>query len=52
MGEYLRSIIILALSLSFFEMLLPERSSAKLVKLVFSIILIIAVIEPVISFLA
>ncbi len=49
--EWVRDIFIIIVSLTFFQILLPESSLAKYVKFIYSIVILIIVLQPVIYFL-
>lgn len=48
--QWIRDIFIIIISLTFFQILLPESSMAKYVKFIFSIVILIIIIQPVITF--
>lgn len=50
--QWIRDIFIIIISLTFFQILLPESSMAKYVKFIFSIVILIIIIQPVITFLS
>lgn len=49
--QWVRDIFIIIISLTFFQILLPDSTLAKYVKFIFSIIILIIILQPVITFL-
>ncbi len=49
--QWVRDIFIIIISLTFFQILLPDSTMAKYVKFIFSIIILIIILQPVITFL-
>ncbi len=49
--QWVRDIFIIIISLTFFQILLPESSLAKYVKFIYSIVILIIILQPVIYFL-
>lgn len=49
--QWVRDIFIIIISLTFFQILLPDSTMTKYVKFVFSIIILIIILQPVITFL-
>ena len=46
--QWVRDIFLIIISLSFFQILLPESSLEKYLKLIFSLIILAVILEPVI----
>ena len=49
--QWVRDIFIIIISLKFFQILLPDSTMTKYVKFIFSIIILIIILQPVITFL-
>lgn len=49
--QWVRDIFIIIISLMFFQILLPDSTMTKYVKFIFSIIILIIILQPVITFL-
>ena len=49
--QWVRDIFIIIISLTFFQILLPDSTMAKYVKFILSIIILIIIFQPVITFL-
>ena len=49
--QWVRDIFIIIISLTFFQILLPDSTMAKYVKFILSIIILIIILQPVITFL-
>lgn len=47
--EWVSNLFIIVLTLSFLELLLPETSIGKYIKFVFSLIIMVTIIYPIIS---
>lgn len=52
LGEFVKNIIIIAVALSFAEILLPASNMSRYVKFIFSLILLAAITRPVAEFLS
>ncbi|MBR4860773.1 MAG: stage III sporulation protein AF [Firmicutes bacterium] len=48
---WVRDILIIILSLSFFQILLPDSSMAKYLRYIFSLVILSVILEPVIQIL-
>ena len=48
MMQWVRDIFLIIISLSFFQILLPESSLEKYLKFIFSLIILAVILEPVI----
>ena len=48
LGAWVRDIFLIIISLSFFQILLPDSSMEKYLKFVFSLIILAVILEPVI----
>ena len=46
--QWVRDIFLIIISLSFFQILLPESSLGKYLKFIFSLIILAVILEPVI----
>ncbi len=54
MGElyqWVRDIFIIIISLSFFQILLPESSMGKYVRFIFSLIILMIILQPLVKLL-
>ena len=49
--QWIRDIFIVILSLTFFQILLPESSLGKYVKFIFSLLILIIILQPLINLL-
>lgn len=49
--QWVRDIFIVILSLTFFQILLPESSMGKYVKFIFSLLILIIILQPLINLL-
>ena len=49
--QWIRDIFIVILSLTFFQILLPESSLGKYVKFIFSLLILIIIFQPLINLL-
>ena len=49
--QWVRDIFIIILSLTFFQILLPESSLGKYVKFIFSLLILIIILQPLINLL-
>ena len=49
MMQWVRDIFLIIISLSFFQILLPESSLEKYLKFIFSLIILAVILEPVIG---
>lgn len=48
---WVRDILIIILSLSFFQILIPDSSMAKYLRYIFSLVILSVILEPVIQIL-
>lgn len=48
---WVRNILIIILSLSFFQILIPDSSMAKYLRYIFSLVILSVILEPVIQIL-
>ncbi len=49
--QWIRDIFIVILSLTFFQILLPESTLGKYVKFIFSLLILIIILQPLINLL-
>ena len=52
LSEFVRDIIIIAVAISFTDILLPAADMGRYVKFIFSLILLAAIVKPVAEFLS
>ena len=48
---WIRDILVIIISLSFFQILIPDSSMAKYLRYIFSLVILAVILEPVIQFL-
>ena len=48
---WIRDILVIIISLSFFQILIPDSSMAKYLRYIFSLIILAVILEPVIELL-
>ena len=48
---WIRDILIIIISLSFFQILIPDSSMAKYLRYIFSLVILAVILEPVIELL-
>ena len=48
--DWIREVLILILSITFMEMMLPEGNLAKYLKFIFSLVILAVILEPLRSF--
>lgn len=46
---WVKDIFLIIISLTFFQILLPESSMAKYLKFIFSMIILVVIIEPILN---
>lgn len=49
--QWVKDIFVIIISLTFFQILLPESSVGKYVKFIFSLIILMIVLQPVVNLL-
>ena len=47
--QWVRDIFLIIISLSFFQILLPESSLEKYLKFIFSLVILAAILEPILN---